>query len=197
MGKGRRNLVGLVAAVAIAGMAFALPAGAAPAGGSGDASSHATSAKKKKKCKKGKQAGAAKKKCKKKGGSYVPGRYSGTYAENNVDLFFNVAGGRVFTGPFDTFYIDAPCSEGLSDISTIEPVQASIRGDGSFAGSGVWVVGSGPSGFSVPWTLTGRIAGKSISNGVFSVGPYTYPFSTKTCSGSTHFTAAWYASGTL
>jgi hypothetical protein len=180
-------------------MVVALPAGAASAGGGGHDSPLATSAKKKCKKGKGKNAASAKKKCKKgkKGGTYVPGRYSGTYAENNVDLFFNVAGGRVYTGPFDTFYIDAPCSEGLSDISTIEPVQASIKSDGSFLGSGVWVVGTGPSGFSVPWTLSGRIAGKSITNGVFSVGPYTYPFSTKTCSGSTHFTAAWYASGTL
>jgi hypothetical protein len=197
MGKGRSTLVVLMATVAIAGMVFALPASAAGPGAGAD--SPAATAKKK--CKKGKKKAASAKKCKKgkkKGGSsYVPGRYSGTYAENNVDLFFNVDGGRVYTGPFDTFYIDAPCSEGLSDISTIEPVQASIGSDGSFSGSGVWVVGSGPSGFSVPWTLSGRIAGKTITNGVFSVGPYTFPFSTKTCSGTTHFTASWYGAYTL
>jgi hypothetical protein len=181
-------------AVLVLAVAFAVPAGAAAASADASGAPIAVDAKKKKKkkCKK------KKKKCKKGGGGYLQGRYSGTYAENNVDLFFNVAGGRVYTGPFDTFYIDAPCSEGLSDISTIEPVQASIGGDGRFSGSGVWVVAAGsPSGFSVPWTLSGQISGRSISNAVFSVGPYTFPFSSKTCSGTTSFTAEWIGPYTL
>jgi hypothetical protein len=188
MRQARKVLIGLTAGVVV--VALALPAGSA-IGSAGGSDSPVASVAKKKKCKKGK-----KKKCKrKKGGAgfYLEGRYAGTYAENNVDLFFNVAGGRVYTGPFDAFYVDAPCNFGLSDPSAIEPVQANIAGNGSFSGSGVWVVagGTGPSGFSIPWTLTGQIKGGTITSGVFQVGPYSYSDG-KTCSGSTHFTATWY-----
>ena len=200
MGKGRSTLVGLAATVAIAGMALALPAGAASAGAGSADSPTATSAKKKCKKGKGKNATSAKKKCKKgkKGGSYVPGRYSGTYAENNVDLFFNVAGGRVYTGPFDTFYIDAPCSEGLSDISTIEPVQASIRNDGSFSWVGRLGRRLGPERLLGPLDPHRADRGEVRSPTACSPSvPTRTRCSTKTCSGSTHFTASWYASGTL
>jgi hypothetical protein len=190
MRRARRALIALAAGLVVAAMVA--PAGSAIGSGGGADSPAAAVAKKK--CKK-KGKASKKGKCKKKGkqgGSYLRGRYSGTYAENNVDLFFNVNGGRVYTGPFDSFYIDAPCNFGLSDQSSIEPVQASIAGNGSFSGSGVWVVagGTGPSGFSIPWKLTGQIKGGSITNGRFEVGPYSFSDG-KTCSGATSFTAGW------
>lgn len=134
------------------------------------------------------------------GAAWSEGRYQGTYAENNVNLAFNVAGGRVYTGPFDSFYIDATChnvdpgytgpNQTYTDGSAIEPVAAGISG-GSFSGSGVYVPGGGE---QIAWKLSGNISGKSISGGTFSVN-YTDYYGNP-CSGTTHFTAAWYGAYT-
>jgi hypothetical protein len=186
----RKALIGLMAGAVVAAMV--LPA--SPAAGSGGVSDAPVASVAKKKCKKGK------KKCKKRkkggagGGLYVEGRYHGNYAENNVDLFFNVVGSRLYTGPFDSFFVDAPCNFGLSDQSDIKPVQATIAPNGTFSGSGTWVVagGTGPSGFTIPWRLTGLISGTTVTSGKFEVGPYSFSDG-KTCSGSTSFTAAWFS----
>ena len=127
---------------------------------------------------------------------WVDGRYQGTYAENNSNLAFNVVGNRVFTGPFDGFYIEAPCTDNWprdTDTNVVEPVEATIAPDGSFSGSGVYR----PSASTAPisWTLTGRISGKSITDGAFSVsfvGDYGGQ-----CNGTTRFTAGWYGDYTL
>src|SRR4051794_38209442 len=78
------------------------------------------------------------------GGAWSEGRYQGTYAENNVNLPFNVVGSRLYTGPFDSFYIDATChspTEVYTDGTAIEPVEAAIAGSGNFSGSGVYTPG--------------------------------------------------------
>lgn len=199
MRKTRMAPLGVIAALLLAALMLAMPVGSAAAAGGEPVASAA-----KKKCKKkGKGASAAKKKkCKKKkrgGGFYLEGRYAGTYAENNVDLFFNVLGGRVYTGPFDAFYLDATCYNAdpnytgpqvTTDSTAYEPVQATIGPGGSFAGSGVYNTGF----TSHPWTLTGQISGGSIT-GTFT-SSYTDTYGDP-CSGSTSFTAQWYGSYTL
>lgn len=189
MRQARKALIGLAASAVLA--AAVVPAGAAL--GSAGAGEAPVASAAKKKCKKGK-------KCKKRkggagGGLYAQGRYAGNYAENNVSLFFNVVGSRLYTGPFDSFFIDAPCNFGLSDQSDIKPVQATIAPNGTFSGSGVWVVagGTGPSGFSIPWRLTGQISGLTVTGGRFEVGPYSFSDG-KTCSGATSFSATWFSS---
>jgi hypothetical protein len=199
MRKARKALVGVTATALLVAVALALPASSAFAVADGSNSPVASQSKKKKCKKKGKKG----KKCKKKGGGgvYYEGRYAGTYAENNVDLLFNVAGGRVYTGPFDGFYIDATCyntnpeytgEQVTTDASAVEPVQATISGNGSFFGSGVYTPGFG---LQMAWTLSGQIAGKSITGGTFSVNYRNYYGDP--CSGSTSFTAQWYGSYVL
>lgn len=122
------------------------------------------------------------------------GRWRGYYAENgSVDLLFNVLGGRLYTGGFDSFFIEAACSGGSFDPSAIAPVAAPIASNGDFAGSGVYSPGFGQ---QIPWQLSGHISGTSITGGVFTVGPYT-DFSGNSCGGTTHFTGQWIAAYTF
>jgi hypothetical protein len=121
------------------------------------------------------------------------GRWRGFYAENGVELLFNVLGGRLYTGGFDDFFIQATCSDGSFDPSAIAPVQASISSNGDFAGSGVYTPGFG---VQIPWQLSGHISGTSITGGTFTAGPYTDTFG-NTCGGTTHFTGQWIAAYTL
>ena len=121
------------------------------------------------------------------------GRWAGHYAENSVDLRFNVVGSRLYTGGFDDFFIPAACSDGSFDSSAIGPVQASIAANGDFAGSGVHSPGFDQ---QIPWQLSGHIAGKSITGGAFTVGPYT-DFYGHSCGGTTHFTGQWIAAYTF
>ena len=119
------------------------------------------------------------------------GRWAGHYAENGVELLFNVLGGQLYTGGFDDFFVDANCPGGVfnPDPDLISPVQASIASNGDFSGSGVYQS-------RIPWQLSGHISGKSITGGTFTVGPYN-DFSGVSCSGTTHFTGQWIASYTL
>jgi hypothetical protein len=121
------------------------------------------------------------------------GRWRGFYAENGVELLFNVVGGRLYTGGFDSFFISAACSGGSVDSSAIAPVQASIASNGDFAGSGVYSPGFGQ---QIPWQLSGHISGKSITGGTFTAGPYT-DFFGNSCVGTTHFTGQWIAAYTF
>jgi hypothetical protein len=183
--------IGLVA-VLVSAIAFTVPAGAATAGASG--SPIAVDAKKK--CKK------KKKKCKKKkksGGAYLEGRWFGAWAEGPAELRFNVLKGRLYAGPFDSFFGQATChnSSGVgsptyTDTTFIKPVEASIA-NGAFAGSGTYPTGSGR---FIPWKLSGQIQGGRITGGVFEIGPYP-DFAGDPCSGTTHFTAEWFSPHTL
>ena len=122
------------------------------------------------------------------------GRWRGYYAETgSVDLLFNVLGGRVYTGGFDSFFIQAACSDGSFDPSAIAPVAAPIAPNGDFAGSGVYSPGFGQ---QIPWQLSGHISGTSITGGTFTVGPYT-DFSGNSCGGTAHFTGQWIAAYTF
>ena len=121
------------------------------------------------------------------------GRWRGHYAENGVDLLFNVLGGRLYTGGFDSFFIEADCSDGSFDPSAIAPVQASIAANGDFSGSGTYSPGFG---LQLPWQLSGHIAGTSITGATFTVSSYTDPFG-NTCGGTTHFTGQWISAYTL
>jgi hypothetical protein len=135
------------------------------------------------------------------GAAWVDGRYQGTWAENSTDLSFNVVGSRLYTGPFDSFYIDATChnvdptftgNQVYTDGSAIEPVQATIASGGNFSGSGTYVPGGGE---QIHWTVSGHISGQSVTGGTFSVN-YT-DFYGNPCSGTAHFTAQWYGAYTL
>jgi hypothetical protein len=122
------------------------------------------------------------------------GRWRGFYSEDgSVDLLFNVLAGRLYTGGFDSFFINAACSDGSFDPSAISPVQASIASNGDFAGSGVYSPGFG---MQIPWHLSGHISRRSITGGVFTVDPYT-DFFGDSCGGTTHFTGQWIAAYTL
>jgi hypothetical protein len=125
------------------------------------------------------------------------GRYQGTYGENNTNLSFNVHGNRVFTGPFDAFYIEATCTnqdpeytgpnQVYTDATAMEPVEAAVGPDGRFSGQGVYR----PSpDMAKNWTLTGTLSGRRINDGQFSVN-YTDYYGNP-CTGVTRFTAAWY-----
>ena len=129
------------------------------------------------------------------GGQTAPawseGRYQGTYATNSTNLAFNVVGNRLYTGPFDAFYIEADCGEDNPDATAIEPVEATIGPDGNFHGTGTYR----PSAtLAIPWEISGHISGTSITNARFSVS-YTNYYGHQ-CSGSTDFTANWYGSYT-
>ena len=127
------------------------------------------------------------------GPAWNSGRYTGSYAENATELRFNVVGTRLYTGAFDSFFIYADCGGGYFDPSAIAPVEASISATGDFTGSGVYSPGFG---IQIPWQISGHLAGKSLTNGVFSAGPYMDTFG-DTCSGTTHFVAQWFADYTL
>jgi hypothetical protein len=147
----------------------------------------------KKKCKKGFV--KKKRKCVKKrrtaptGTAWAEGRWAGHYAENGVELLFNVVGSRLYTGGFDSFFVYAPCTDGFIDPVSIAPVQASIASNGNFSGSGVYSPGFGN---PVPWQLSGHISGRSITGGTFTAGPYI-GFYGGSCGVTTHFTAQWIA----
>jgi hypothetical protein len=119
--------------------------------------------------------------------AFNEGRWRGHYAENGVELLFNVLGGRLYTGGFDSFFIEADCSDGSTDPSAISPVEASIAPNGDFSGSGTYSPGFG---LQLPWQLSGHISGTSITGGTFTVGPYTDTFG-NSCGGTTHFTGQW------
>lgn len=121
------------------------------------------------------------------------GRWAGHYAENGVELLFNVLGGRLYTGGFDSFFISAACSDGSFDSSAIAPVQAPIAVNGDFAGSGVYSPGFGQ---QIPWQLAGHVSGKTITGGTFTAGPYA-DFFGHSCGGTTHFSGQWIAAYTL
>jgi hypothetical protein len=127
------------------------------------------------------------------GPAWSEGRWRGFYAENGVELLLNVLEGRLYTGGFDDFFIQATCIGGDPDPSAIAPVQASIASNGDFAGSGVYSPGFG---LQIPWQLSGHISGTSITGGTFTVGPYTNTFG-NSCGGTTHFTGQWIAAYTL
>lgn len=133
--------------------------------------------------------------------SWQDGRYQGTYAENNVDLAFNVVGTRLFTGPFDGFYLTATCQnvdpdytgeQVYTDSSAIEPVEATIASNGDFYGEGQYFTEESP---PMDWTIRGHISGGNVTNGEFSA-TYTDTFGNP-CSGTTRFTASWYGDYTL
>ncbi len=121
----------------------------------------------------------------------IDGRWQGTYETSNANLAFNIQGNRLYTGPFDSFYIEPMCADGNRDSTAIEPVEATINPDGSFSGSGTYR----PSpDMAIPWTLTGHISGRTMT-GTFSA---TYEDGVQGhCSGSMNFTAAWYGDYTL
>jgi len=226
MRKARKAGAGLLATLLLAAGAIAIPAGSATAAAGASGSRSAVDAKKKCKKgfvrKLVRKTGSVKKKqtCVRKrrkaptGPAPTPptrpkptvppgpaptappwddGRWAGHYAENSVDLRFNVVGSRLYTGGFDDFFISAACSDGSFDSSAIGPVQASIAANGDFAGSGVHSPGFGQ---QIPWQVSGHIAGKSITGGVFTVGPYN-DFYGHSCGGTTHFTGQWIAAYTL
>lgn len=182
----------LIGVAYAAGPALAVPAGSATASADGSGAPIATQSKKK--CKKGFV--KKRKRCVRKrpaGMAWAEGRWAGHYAENGVELRFNVLGGRLYTGGFDSFFIYAACSDGSSDPSAIAPVQAMIASNGNFAGSGVYSPGFGQ---QIPWQVSGHISGRSITGGTFTAGPYA-DFSGNSCGGTTHFTGQWIASYTL
>ena len=125
--------------------------------------------------------------------AWSDGRWRGYYSDNSLDLLFNVVGGRLYTGGFDSFFVDAACDGGGIDPANVAPVQATISPNGDFSGSGVYSPGFGQ---QIPWQVSGHISGKSITNGTFAVGPYT-DFYGGSCSGTTHFTGQWIAEYTL
>jgi hypothetical protein len=186
MGMARKALFGALATVLLTAVAFALPAGSALAGAGGSDSPVATQAKKK--CKKGFV--RKKGRCRKKGAvpvtqgaAYSDGRYSGSFSEGG-QIYFSVGGGRMYTEGRDAFALNASCSDGSTDYTPISPVQATIS-SGRFAQSGSYTPGFGQ---VIPWSISGQIAGGSVSNGVFTVGPYQ-DFYGNTCSATGHFSA--------
>src|SRR5215207_991031 len=191
MRKARKSLFGVLATLLLAAVAFAVPAGSAIAASKGSGSPIAAEAKKK--CKKGFV--RKKKKCVRKkttgttGTPWAEGRWAGHYAENGVELLFNVVGSRLYTGGFDSFFVYVPCTDGFIDPVSIAPVQASIASNGDFSGSGVYSPGFGN---PVPWQLSGHISGRSITGGTFTAGPYI-GFYGGSCDVTTHFTAQWIA----
>ena len=124
--------------------------------------------------------------------AWSDGRWRGYYSDSSLDLLFNVVGGRLYTGGFDSFFVDAACDGGGIDPANVAPVQASISPNGDFSGSGVY----GGFGQQIPWQVSGHISGKSITSGTFTVGPYAN-FGGGSCSGTTHFTGQWVADYTF
>lgn len=182
--KSRKTSFALVAVLSSV-MAFAVTAGSAIAASDGSGPSAVAA---KKKCKKGSVRKHGK--CKRKGGAggpgaaYSDGRYSGTFSEGG-QIYFTVGGGRMYTEGRDAFALNASCSGGSpSDYTPIYPVQAPIN-NGAFAQSGSFTPGFGQ---VIPWSISGQIAGSTVSNGVFTVGPYQ-DFYGNTCSATGHFTA--------
>jgi hypothetical protein len=127
------------------------------------------------------------------GPAWSEGRWRGFYAENGVELLFNVLGGKLYTGGFDDFFVQADCPGGDSDPVPVSPVQASIASNGDFSGSGVYSPGFGQ---QIPWQLSGHISGTSITGGAFTVGPYK-DFFGHSCGGTAHFTGQWIAAYTF
>jgi hypothetical protein len=125
--------------------------------------------------------------------AWSDGRWRGYYSDNSVELLFNVVGGRLYTGGFDSFFVDATCDGGGIDPADVAPVQASISPNGDFSGSGVYSPGFGQ---QIPWQVSGHISGQSITSGTFTVGPYAN-FGGGSCSGTTHFTGQWVADYTF
>jgi hypothetical protein len=121
----------------------------------------------------------------------IDGRWQGTYATNNADLAFNIQGNRLYTGPFDAFYLEANCESYSPDATAFEPIEATISPNGVFYGSGTYRPSAS---LSMPWTISGHITGRTLT-GTFS-SSYHSDFHGN-CSGTTTFTAAWYGAYTL
>jgi hypothetical protein len=125
------------------------------------------------------------------GRAWSEGRWQGTWETTNADLAFNITGTRLYTGPFDSFFITANCADGDIDSTAMEPIEATISPNGDFSGSGVYR----PSPEQpMPWTLRGHVSGTTLT-GTLSVD-YTSGFHGH-CSGSAKFRAAWYGDYTL
>ena len=128
------------------------------------------------------------------------GRYQGSYADNSVDVSFNVVGARLFTGPFDAFYLQATCRNAdpaytgpdqlYTDATAIEPIVATIADDGAVSGEGVHRTGSTP---PIPWRITGRVTGESVSGEL--AADYTDVYGNP-CSAVSRFSAGWYGAYT-
>jgi hypothetical protein len=121
----------------------------------------------------------------------IDGRWQGTYATNNADLAFNIQGNRLYTGPFDAFYLEATCEAYSPDATAFEPIEATISPNGDFHGSGTYRPSAD---LSMPWTISGHISGRTMT-GTFS-SSYHSDFHGD-CSGTTNFTATWYGDYTL
>jgi hypothetical protein len=127
------------------------------------------------------------------GPAWSDGRWRGTYSDSSLDLLFNVVGNRLYTGGFDSFFVDASCDGGGIDPANVAPVEATISPGGDFSGSGTYSPGFGQ---QIPWQVSGHISGTSITGGTFTVGPYT-DFYGGTCNGTTHFTGRWFGAYTF
>jgi hypothetical protein len=119
------------------------------------------------------------------------GRWQGTWETNATDLAFNITGSRLYTGPFDSFFLTLNCADGSISSSAMEPIEATISPNGDFSGSGVYR--PDPS-ISIPWTLTGHISGRSLTGTLSAERDFAYHGH---CTGSANFTASWYGDYTL
>jgi hypothetical protein len=125
------------------------------------------------------------------GSAWAEGRWQGTWETNSTDLAFNITGSRLYTGPFDAFFLTLNCADGSISSSAMEPVEATISPNGDFSGSGVYR--PDPS-ISIPWTLTGHISGRTLTGTLSAERDFAYHGH---CSGSANFTASWYGDYTL
>jgi hypothetical protein len=125
------------------------------------------------------------------GSAWADGRWQGTWETNATNLAFNITGTRLYTGPFDSFYLTLNCADGNTSSSAMEPIEATISPNGDFSGSGVFR--PDPS-ISIPWTLTGHVSGKSLTGTLSAERDFGYHGH---CSGSANFTASWYGDYTL
>lgn len=128
----------------------------------------------------------------------IDGRYHGHYAEANADLAFYISNQRLYTGPFDAFYVEAICRNVQPDYTgpdqvypsprAIEPVEVPIAADGTFKGEGSLLAGSGT--LPIRWTITGRVTGSREVHGEVTAA-FTDPYGNP-CQGTTRFTARYY-----
>lgn len=131
--------------------------------------------------------------------AFQEGRYRGGYDATNAELAFNVAGSRLYTGPFDSFYADARCrnadpaytgpDQEYGNPRSIGPVEATIAADGTFRGEGTYHPGGGSP--PIGWTISGRIAGGE-AGGEFGAS-FTDPFGNP-CQATMRFTGRFLGS---
>ncbi len=135
------------------------------------------------------------------GGAAPDGRYQGRYAENSVHLAFNIVGARLFTGPFDSFFLSATCRNAdpaytgpdqvYPNPVAIEPISAAIAADGTFAEEGTYLTGNTP---PIAWRIAGAVTGPAVSGELSATYADAYG---NPCSGVTRFQAGWYGAYTL